>query len=193
MNSLISGVDFTSPLLPDKLVNALYAAVALRPGASMGELAALAGISRATLHRYCGTRNNLDSQLEQHAKKALLQILGHIELLSTQPLAAVHQLIEEHLDRGELIMFLASRYPVHTKAQHEIGLPFYLEKLDGMFLNGQQQGVFRVDVSAMLLTEMFVSLLHGAVDARQRGRMPRACRKMLENTFLQGIATRPLD
>lgn len=187
MASTISA--FPPPSLPGKLVNTLYAAAALRPRASMGELAALAGISRATLHRYCGTRDNLDSQLEQHAKGTLLQILDNSDTLAlTEPLAALRQLIHAHLAQGELIAFLASRYPVHMSVQHD--LQFYLERLDGLFLNGQRQGVFRTDVTAALLTEMFVSLLHGAVDARQRGRAPRESATMLENAFLQGIATR---
>jgi TetR/AcrR family transcriptional repressor of mexCD-oprJ operon len=59
----------------------------------MRELAMLAGISRATLHRQCGTRENLDSQREQQAKDTLLQILDNIDPLSaTQPQAALRQL-----------------------------------------------------------------------------------------------------
>ncbi|WP_070094738.1 transcriptional regulator [Pseudomonas sp. GTC 16473] len=170
--------DFPPSTLPAKLVNALYAAAALRPRASMGELAVLAGISRATLHRYCGTRDNLDSQLEQHAKDTLMHILDNSGTLACR----------EPLAQGELIAFLASRYPVHMSVQHD--LRFYLERLDALFASGQRQGVFRADVTAALLTEMFVSLLHGMVDARQRGRAPRECATVLESAFLQGIATR---
>ncbi|WP_409314053.1 TetR/AcrR family transcriptional regulator [Pseudomonas putida] len=181
--------DFPPSTLPAKLVNALYAAAALRPRASMGELAVLAGISRATLHRYCGTRDNLDSQLEQHAKDTLMQILDNSGTLACrEPLAALRQLIRAHLAQGELIAFLASRYPVHMSVQHD--LRFYLERLDALFASGQRQGVFRADVTAALLTEMFVSLLHGMVDARQRGRAPRECATVLESAFLQGIAKR---
>ncbi|WP_279614944.1 hypothetical protein [Pseudomonas guariconensis] len=72
--------------------------------------------------------------------------------------------------------------------QHD--LRFYLERLDALFFSGQRQGVFRADVTAALLTEMFVSLLHGMVDARQRGRAPRESATVLENAFLQGIAAR---
>jgi len=175
--------------LPAKLVNILYAAVALRPRASMGELAVLAGISRATLHRYCGTRDNLDSQLEQHAKDTLMQILDNSgTLVAKEPLAALRQLIHAHLAQAELVAFLASRYPVHMSEQHD--LRFYVERLDALFFSGQRQGVFRADVSAALLTEMFVSFLHGMVDARQRGRAPRESATVLEHAFLQGIARR---
>jgi len=188
MDSLTSEAGLTGPPLPDKLVSALYTAVALRPGASMGELAALAGISRATLHRYCGTRDNLDNQLWQHARAALLRILGNIDQPGMQPLAALARLIREHLAQGELIAFLTSRYLVHMSTQGQTDLQFYLERLDGFFFNGQQRGVFRVDITAALLTEMFVSLLQGTVDARLRGRVPRECSQMLESVFLRGIA-----
>ena len=175
--------------LPTTLVTALYAAAALRPRATMGELATLAGISRATLHRYCGTRDNLHNQLEQHAKYTLLQILDNSDTLAaTQPLAALRKVINAHLAQGELIVFLASRYPVHMGMPHD--LRGYLERLDALFLTGQLRGVFRADVTPALLTEMFVSLLHGVVDARRRGRAPKESAKMLENAFLQGIAPR---
>jgi len=188
MDSAISGIGFAGLPLPDRLVNALYTAVALRPGASMGELAAMAGVSRATLHRYCGTRDNLDSQLWQHARAALLRILGNIDQPGTEPLAALARLIREHLAEGELIAFLTSRYLMHMSTQGQTDLQFYLERLDAFFFNGQQRGVFRVDITAALLTEMFVSLLQGCVDARLRGRVPRGCSQMLESVFLRGIA-----
>ncbi|MDU9390226.1 TetR/AcrR family transcriptional regulator [Pseudomonas sp. zfem002] len=192
MDTLTSSTEHGGSL-PGKLLNALYAAVAQRPRASMQELAALAGVSRATLHRHCGTRENLDSQLDRHARAALLQMLGTVDALASQPLLAVRQLIHEHLARDALIAFLASRYHAQAQAQREEELSFYVQRLDTLFLNGQRQGAFRLDVTAAVLTEIFVSLLYGTVGARQRGRTPGQCARMLENAFLQGLARRPLE
>ncbi len=178
--------------LPGTLLNTLFAAAALYPRASMQELAELAGISRATLHRLCGTRDNLDSQLEQHARATLECILDSVAPLAPSPLAALRQLIREHLARGELIAFMMSRYHANLQAngQREADWQFYLDKLDALFLSGQQQGTFRIDVTAALLTELFITLLYATVDARQRGRMPSADDRIMEQFFLQGSATR---
>ncbi|MCE1117678.1 TetR/AcrR family transcriptional regulator [Pseudomonas sp. NMI795_08] len=158
----------------------------------MQELAELAGISRATLHRLCGTRDNLDSQLERHARETLERILDSVAPLASSPLAALRQLIGEHLARGELMAFLVSRYHANLQAngQREADWQFYLDKLDALFLSGQQQGTFRIDVTAALLTELFMTLLYATVDARLRGRMPSASDGIMEQIFLLGTASR---
>ena len=46
--------------------------------------------------------------------------------------------------------------------------------IDVFFLHGQQQGVFRIDIPAPALTEIWVSILVGLVDAERRGRVARS-------------------
>ncbi|WP_269807627.1 MULTISPECIES: TetR/AcrR family transcriptional regulator [Pseudomonas] len=192
MNPIASRLDSPGLPLPATLLNTLFAAAALQPRASMQELAELAGISRATLHRLCGTRDNLDSQLERHARETLERILDSVAPLASSPLAALRQLIGEHLARGELMAFLVSRYHANLQAngQREADWQFYLDKLDALFLSGQQQGTFRIDVTAALLTELFMTLLYATVDARLRGRMPSASDGIMEQIFLLGTASR---
>lgn len=192
LDPIASHLDPLGPPLPGNLLNTLCAAVALQPRASMQELAELAGISRATLHRLCGTRDRLDSQLERHARATLERMLDDVDPLVSSPLLALRQLIHEHLAQGELLAFLVSHYHCNLQAhgRREADWQFYLDKLDALFLCGQQQGAFRIDVTAALLTELFMTLLYATVDARQRGRMPRACDRTMEQMFLQGIAPR---
>ncbi|MFX5595200.1 transcriptional regulator, partial [Acinetobacter baumannii] len=55
------------------------------------------------------------------------------------------------------------------------------------FLRGQQQGVFRIDITAQALTEIWASVLIGLLDGERRGRIARAgLAAMAERVFLQG-------
>lgn len=195
MGSTVLGREHSPAPIPAKLLTSLCSAVASHPRASMQELAERIGVSRATLHRLCGTRENLDRLLEQHTKDSLRRILQRATPQTAHPLPALQQLIHDHLAQEELIVFLASRYHPHLRVSRapEADWNFYQDELDAFFLRSQQLGVFRIDLTAPLLTEVFVSTLYGAIDARNRGRIPGDCYKLVNNFFLQGVACRPAN
>ncbi|WP_279583078.1 hypothetical protein [Fodinicola feengrottensis] len=57
-----------------------------------------------------------------------------------------------------------------------------------LFQRGQREGVFRVDLSAMWMTEAFYSLLGGAAQAAQQGRLAsRDVGLVTEQTLLAGV------
>jgi TetR/AcrR family transcriptional repressor of mexCD-oprJ operon len=59
--------------------------------------------------------------------------------------------------------------------------------LDAFFLRGQQAGVFRIDLAAPALTEIFVALLLRLIDAERHGRVARAgLASVIERAFLRG-------
>jgi TetR/AcrR family transcriptional repressor of mexCD-oprJ operon len=60
--------------------------------------------------------------------------------------------------------------------------------LDRFFLNGQKAGEFQLDYPNQMLTEMFLSVVCGMIDASCRGRVATVGieNKML-NFFLNGI------
>lgn len=195
MDSTILGREHCPAPIPAKLLSSLCSAVGSHPRASMQELAERIGISRATLHRLCGTRENLDRLLEQHTKDSLRGILQRATPQTTHPLSALQQLIHDHLAQGELIVFLASRYHPHLRISRdpEADWSFYQDELDAFFLRSQQLGIFRIDLTAPLLTEVFVSILYGAIDSRNRGRIPGDCYKLIATFFLRGAAYHPAD
>ncbi|QXI31488.1 transcriptional regulator [Pseudomonas vanderleydeniana] len=176
------------------MLSTLCAMVARHPRATMAELAGLAGVSRASLHRFYGTREKLDEQLEQHALQVLERIMGVVDLATAPALAVLHRLWQEHLAHQELMAFLIPRYPLNTVAteQGQASWRFYRDGLDALFLRGQQQGTLRIDVTAPLLTELFITLLYGTMEARQRGRIADGCTGVMEEMFLHGAQRRPL-
>lgn len=176
----------------EQLLKSLTLAVVNRPRATMKELAQLAGVSKATLHRHCGTRENLIVQLEAHAEGTLRLIIDNAALEGTEPLDALRRLIREHLAHREMLAFLMAQYRPDFLDLECGGTRwlFYLEALDGFFLKGQQSGLFRIDITAAILTELFIALVYGLVDAEQRGRAANAnSARTIEHMFLQGASS----
>ncbi|WP_395505556.1 TetR/AcrR family transcriptional regulator [Ectopseudomonas hydrolytica] len=176
----------------ERLLKALAVATVNRPRATLKELAEAAGVSKATLHRFCGTRDNLVKMLEHYGKTVLKQTIAAADLERTEPLAALRILIGEHLKHRELLVFLMFQYRPDTfgPEAEDRYWQSYMDALDAFFLRGQQQGVLRIDISAVVLTELFTTLIYGMVDAERRGRAASASSaNTLEQMFLHGAAT----
>ncbi len=156
----------------ERLIKALAVAIVDHPRATLKELAEAAGVSKATLHRFCGTRDNLVQMLEGHGETVLNQIIQACDLEHAEPLEALQRLIKEHLTHRELLVFLVFQYRPDFLDPHGEGARWqsYLEALDAFFLRGQQKSVFRIDITAAVFTELFITLVYGMVDAERRGR-----------------------
>ncbi|WP_025128964.1 TetR/AcrR family transcriptional regulator [Pseudomonas sp. PH1b] len=178
----------------ERLIKALAQAIVDRPRATLKELAESAGVSKATLHRFCGTRDNLVQMMENHGETILNRIIAAIDLEHGEPLAALRALISEHLTHREMLMFLLFQYHPDTLCSDDDDRwQGYCDALDAFFLRGQQLGVFRIDIPAAVFTELFLTMIFGMVDAERRGRAASAnSLNVLEQLFLHGaLVPRP--
>ncbi|MFB4390708.1 MULTISPECIES: TetR/AcrR family transcriptional regulator [unclassified Pseudomonas] len=177
------------PSQDERLLKALAHAIVLHPRATLKELAEAAGISKATLHRFCGTRDNLVDMLEQHGERVLNQVIEDADLGNAEPLSALRQLITEHLKHHEMLLFLMFQYRPDTLLGDgdDRRWKAYNQAMDVFFLRAQQMGVLRIDISAAVFTEMFLTMIFGMADAERRGRAARAySAQALEQLFLHG-------
>ncbi|MCV2495060.1 TetR/AcrR family transcriptional regulator [Pseudomonas paraeruginosa] len=160
------------------------------PRATMRELAELAGVSRATLNRHCGTRERLRRRLESHARSTLERLIRDAARPRLEPRAALRELIREHLAHRDLLaLLMCEQNPGHQAGNEDAGWQAHIEALDAFFLRGQQKGVFRIDITAAVFTELFLTLIYGLVDAERRGRAASAnSAQTLEQMFLHGAA-----
>ncbi|MGE7957947.1 TetR/AcrR family transcriptional regulator [Pseudomonas sp. NPDC089530] len=173
----------------ERLIKALAQAIVDRPRATLKELAEAAGVSKATLHRFCGTRDKLLQMMEDHGKGVLNQIIQSIDLQQAEPVAALRSLIDAHLTHREMLMFLLFQYHPETLAEDGEGNNWqsYIDALDAFFLRGQQSGCFRIDITAQVFSELFGTLIFGIVDAERRGRAASANSAIvIEQMFLHG-------
>ncbi len=177
------------PLQEERLLKALAQAIVVHPRATLKELAETAGVSKATLHRFCGTRDNLVKLLEDHGEQVLNQVILEADLEHIEPLAGIRHLIAEHLKHRELLMFLMFQYRPDTLLNDAEDLRWqaYIQAMDAFFLRAQQLGVLRIDISAAVFTEIFMTLIYGMVDAEHRGRAASAnTAQTVEQLFLNG-------
>lgn len=173
----------------NRILVSLAVALVAHPRASLQELARAIGISKATLYRYCRTRQALIDRLATHSGHVVSQIIAAAHLDSTPPLEALRKLIASHLENRELTVFLMHYWKDTTAPA---GMDVEWDKaLDAFFLRGQQAGVFRIDMSAPALTELFVNVLIGLFDAERRGRVARVgLGELIENALLDGTRNR---
>ena len=94
----------------ERLLKVLAATMFDRPRATLQELAGAAGMSKATLHRFCGTRDNLVEMLKGYGEDVLIQVISKCEIESAEPLAALRKLIQEHLMHSEVLSLLMLLY-----------------------------------------------------------------------------------
>ncbi|MGZ3015299.1 TetR/AcrR family transcriptional regulator, partial [Pseudomonas aeruginosa] len=105
--------------------------MANHPRATMGELAELAGVSRATLNRHCGTREGLKRRLESHARSTLERLSHSAALQRLEPREALRELIREHLVQRDLLALLMFEQNPGRQAGHgDTSWQSYIEALD---------------------------------------------------------------
>lgn len=171
----------------DGLLNALALAMVKQPKASLNELAEAVGIGRTTLYRFNRTREELFERLFAYGLRVITADIEAAELDTAPPLDALRRLTQDSLKHWEITVFM-TRY---WKPEQECPPPDldWDAKMDALFLRGQQAGVFRIDIPAAALNEIWVALMIGLVDAEYRGRVARAgLADLMERVFLHGVA-----
>lgn len=178
-----------APASDDKLLKALAVALVTHPRGTFKDVAEAAGISKATLNRFCGTRETLIEMLMNHGSEVMNEVISNAGLDERPVLEALHRLIRDHLTHREVLAFIAFEWRPDSLDENAGGVRWlpYGDALDAFFLRGQKEGVFRVDIGAQELTEIFISLVFGMVDAERRGRVARAgMAAVIEQFFLKG-------
>lgn len=186
--SAIPLVNLGLSMQDDELVRKLAKAMAERPRLTLKELAETVGVSRATLHRVFGSRELIIEKINEYGTAVINHIADTILAKSTAPTeASLSLLISMHLDHREVMIYQMFNYTPEACTQENAVWVSYSDALDTYFLAGQQADLFRIDINAAALTEYFISLIYGTVDAERRGRLANAeSVKLLTRFFLYG-------
>lgn len=175
-----------------KLLASLALALVEKPRASLQELAKSAGISKATLYRFCHTRDDLVHRLLQHATALLHAAADEVDLETGAVLEVLPRFIAAQLEHRELMAFMIYYWKpeVIEAAPWAAQWSAFLARTDAFFLRGQRERAFRIDIPAATLTESFGGLFCGLVEAEVRGRVARASMEtVLASLFLRGAST----
>ncbi|GAA2810130.1 TetR/AcrR family transcriptional regulator [Streptomyces showdoensis] len=139
--------------------------------ATMDEVARAAGIGRATLHRHFAGRDALVRALEELGIQELEAALEAARLDEGPADEAVRRLIGEVQPVAPLLSFLVTENQLFEGDQQNEGWERLDARVAGLFRRGQEQGVFRIDLTPAWLCEAFYGLIGSGAWAVADGRV----------------------
>ncbi|MFF9502373.1 TetR/AcrR family transcriptional regulator [Streptomyces sp. NPDC014656] len=158
--------------------------------ATTEEVARAAGISRATLNRYFPGRDALVRALEEFGLAECEAALDEARLDEGAADQAVHRLVRAMEPCAGLVSFLYSENQLFEGEGQHAGWSRIDERLNALFRRGQESGAFRLDLSAVWLTEALYGLLTAGSWAVTEGRVARNDITHMIVELLLGGATR---
>lgn len=179
----------TATVPTDPLLLQLALALVNKPRANLQELAQAVGVSKATLYRFCPTREELIERLLEEATVTVGRSVEGCNLEHAPVDVAFKALVASFLESKELTQFLIYHFrPEFLVETNPDKRWLEIQKVcDNFFLRCQQEGMLRIDISAVALNEIFFGIACSLVEAEHRGRVPRAgMAELIERMFLQG-------
>ncbi|WP_010298975.1 hypothetical protein [Pectobacterium carotovorum] len=170
----------------------LALAITQKPRANLQQLASMVGVSKATLYRIAPTRELLIDLLHCRAEHHVRESLSIADLTTIFEIESLNRLIRLILTDKELYLFWALTLWMDLGTGKEFSLTgynpsFLTQALEKFFLEGQQKGVFRVDVPATWLAKSLDYLLYAAAESAQRGEIASlSAPDLVEKLFSHG-------
>ncbi|MEU9045341.1 MULTISPECIES: helix-turn-helix domain-containing protein [unclassified Kitasatospora] len=176
----------------DTVLEAAVGVLSRRPTAHLDEIARAAGISRATLHRLFPGREALIREVGLLGLRRFAGALDTAGVEEGDAEAALRRLVDASVPDAMLCAFLAGENQLYENDEINDLWELQIARLHALFLRGQQQGVFRIELSAAWLSEAFFDLVAGVGWSIQDGRLaPRDAAFSLTELFLGGALRRP--
>ena len=154
--------------------------------ASMGDVAAAAGVARATVDRYFPNRQALLDELAQLAVDGAADRLDAAGLDSVSVPEAVERAVRSLVAVGPYFVVLARERVAPDPEQFDAAVGRPLARL---FERGQASGEIRPDVPARSLTETLVALVVSLLRSAPTGAGENAV-AMISSVFLDGARAR---
>lgn len=146
------------------LLEAASGALALNPDASLNEIAHLAGLTRATLYRHFGSRENLVAVLRKDALACAHEVIASARIDEGTAEEALRRVVSGILSFGErfrpLLMEGAARDQEFLRQREAAFAP-----VAAIVVRGQQSGAIRGDISPQWVLTALTALLAAAVRA----------------------------
>jgi len=159
----------------------------------MDDIAAAAGISRATLFRRYPNRQALVSAVARAAAEAYVAATDGARLEEGPPDVALRRLIGALAPLGARFGLLTSQ-PLDDLVEQELLMLVHDsdEQLRALVRRGQEEGVFRVDLGAEWVVIAVTWLLAGGADGVRLGRLAaREVERLVAETVLSALRRPP--
>jgi AcrR family transcriptional regulator len=156
--------------------------------ANLADVAAAAGVSRATLYRYYPNREALLNALAAHALTELANRLNDAGLERATVKEAIERLARAAVAVGDRYAVLASDQctPDEGESERLVGAP-----MRAVFERGIASGHLRQDLTADVLLELFAGTIMAAIKLTQRHQLgPEEASAAAAAVFLDGARGR---
>ncbi|GAA2102710.1 TetR/AcrR family transcriptional regulator [Streptomyces albiaxialis] len=142
-----------------------------RPTSSMDEIAKAAGISRATLHRHFAGRDALIRALENLGLRRLEAAVDAARPEEGDAAEAVRRIVAEAEPVAGFLAFLVTENQLFEPGDTHEGWARIDDRFAALFRRGQEEGTFRIDLTAAWLTEALYALISASAWAVQDGKV----------------------
>ncbi|MEU6624455.1 helix-turn-helix domain-containing protein [Streptomyces litmocidini] len=176
-----------------QVLRAAAALLTRKATATMDEVARAAGIGRATLHRHFAGRDALVRALEELGLQELEAAHDRARIDEGPADGAVRRLVAEVEPVAPLLSFLVTENQLFEGDQQNEGWERLDARVSALFRRGQEQGVFRIDLTPAWLTEAFYGLVGSGAWAVQDGRVAAKDFQYMIVELLLGGARRSVE
>ena len=176
------------PTARDALLNAAAELLSRNPGAPLAEIAAMAGVGRATLHRHFASRDDLIRALALDALERLERATAHLSPETSQARDFLYQLLEALLPLGDRAHFLASEPAAFTDPEIKAVYDRQLKDLAELVGWLKAEGEIAAEVPTAWAVAVIDSQIYAAWSAVQAGAIARRdAPDLLFRTLLRGL------
>jgi AcrR family transcriptional regulator len=151
---------------PAAILASTASLLAERRDASMSDIAAAAGIGRATLYRYFPTREALVQALADDALQELTGRIADARLDTVPVVEALQRLFRAVLAVGDrYIMLLDEATALRARDTTDDAHRRVAEPIEALLQRGQDDGILRDDLDARVLAQIFGGVVTAAIAA----------------------------
>ncbi|MEO3975256.1 TetR/AcrR family transcriptional regulator [Streptomyces sp. CAU 1734] len=178
----------------EQVLRSAAATLTRKATATMDEVARAAGIGRATLHRHFAGRDALVLALEELGIREFEAALDAARLDEGTAPEALRRLIAGSEANAGLLGFLVTENQLFEGEQVNEGWNRLDVRVAALFQRGQEEGDFRIDLTAAWLTEALYGLFGSGAWAVQSGRVaPKDFQFMIAELLLGGCIRRSVE
>jgi AcrR family transcriptional regulator len=168
----------------ERIVTAARRVLAQDPGAGMDQVAAAAGVGRATLYRRFSTRDDLLGELRAEARRQALRAVKDARVDEGSATEALERLIVTLLQVADRFAFAADA------AQKRVPDPKLVKVWVTLIERGQAAGEFSTDVSARWWLEVVRAHFRQAAELIAAGQPVESAAATLMRALLGGLGQR---
>ncbi|MET7621025.1 helix-turn-helix domain-containing protein [Streptomyces sp. NPDC005408] len=177
----------------EQVLRTAAALLSRKSTATMDEVARAAGIGRATLHRHFAGRDALVKALEQLGIQEFEVSIDRARLDEGTADDGLRRLVAEMEPVAELLAFLVTENQLFEGDQINEGWSRLDARVSALFRRGQEQGVFRIDLTPAWLTEALYGLIGTCAWAVMDGRVAKNDFQYMIAELLLGGARRSVE